>query len=63
MADKKADSFSERSKEFNEEVMKLQRKLRIKLYAANVVINKENEVAPVVRIGDADDENLIVKDV
>ena len=63
MADKKADSFPERSKKFNEDVMKLQKKHNVTLYAANVVVNKENEVAPVVRIGDGEDKNLIVKDV
>ena len=53
--------FDERVKEFDKDMQALQKKHHVAIYAANVVVNKEGEVAPVVRVGDAEDKSIIKK--
>lgn len=49
--DNQTKKFEDRVKEFDLEVIKLQDKYNIKLYAANIVL-KNGEVAPMLRLFD-----------
>jgi len=45
-------SFEKRTESFNKELVTLQKKYKVGIYAANTVINKNMEVSPLVRITD-----------
>lgn len=51
------NDFNVRAQAFNEEILKLQHKHGVTLYAANVVL-KNGEVAPLVRLADATDQSF-----
>lgn len=51
------NDFNQRAQAFNEEILKLQHKHGVTLYAANVVL-KNGEVAPLVRLADATDQSF-----
>ena len=48
-------TFEERSGAFNQEILRLQKKYKVTLYAANTVL-KNNDVAPMVRLGDMEQQ-------